>query len=164
MPTARKGLLTMLAAPVTPPVQCTFGNAEIAGSLCQRLVARLGQLHRFQFELLRKRSLSSCAWSFPFMEDVPFFKFTFSISLGQDQRHLLPGWWLMLLVVQGNRGTARGVMPLRVEEPAPPAWLVWRMGLLTLALLVSVVWEHNRHETLNGCTCVREGGMADSLW
>jgi hypothetical protein len=79
-------------------------------------------------------------------------------------RHLLPGWWFMLLVVQGNRGTARGVIPLRVEEPAPPPWLVWRMGLLTLALLVYVVCEQHRHETLNGCTCVQEGGMADSLW
>jgi hypothetical protein len=79
-------------------------------------------------------------------------------------RRLLPGWWFMRLVVQGNRGTARGVIPLRVEEPAPPPWLVWRMGLLTLALLVYVVWEHHRHETLNGCTCVQEGGMADSLW
>jgi hypothetical protein len=79
-------------------------------------------------------------------------------------RRLLPGWWFMRLVVQGNTGTARGVIPLRVEEPAPPPWLVWRMGLLTLALLVYVVWEHNRHETLNGCTCVQEGGMADSLW
>jgi hypothetical protein len=79
-------------------------------------------------------------------------------------RHLLPGWWFMLLVVQGNRGTARGVIPLRVEEPAPPPWLVWRMGLLTLAVLVYVVWEHNRHETLNGCNCVWEGGMTDSLW
>ena len=79
-------------------------------------------------------------------------------------RHLLPGWWLMQLVVQGNRGTARGVIPLRVEEPAPPPWLVWRMGLLTLALLVYVVWEHNRHETLNDYTSVREGGMENSLW
>ena len=79
-------------------------------------------------------------------------------------RRLLPGWWFLLVVVQGNRETARGVIPLRVEEPAPPPWLVWRMGLLTLALLVYAVWEHHRHETLNGCTCVREGGMADSLW
>lgn len=79
-------------------------------------------------------------------------------------RRLLPGWWFLLLVVQGNRGTARGVIPLRVEEPAPPPWLVWSMGLLSLALLVSVVWEHNRHETLNGCTCVQEGGMEVSLW
>ena len=79
-------------------------------------------------------------------------------------RHLLPGWWFMRLVVQGNRGNARGVIPLRVMEPAPPPWLVWRIGLLTLALLVYVVWEHHRHETLNGCTCVQEGGMADSLW
>jgi hypothetical protein len=79
-------------------------------------------------------------------------------------RRLLPGWWFMRLVVQGNRGTARGVIPFRVEEPAPPPWLVWRMGLLTLALLVYAVWEHNRHETLNGCTCVQEGGMANSLW
>ena len=79
-------------------------------------------------------------------------------------RRLLPGRWFLLLVVQGNRGTARGVIPLRVEEPAPPPWLVWRIGLLTLALLVYVVWEHNRHETLNGFTGVREGGMADGLW
>ena len=79
-------------------------------------------------------------------------------------RRLLPGWWVMLLVVQGNRGTARGVIPLRVEEPAPPPWLVWRMGLLTLALLVYVAWEHNRHETLNGFTPEREGEIADSLW
>ena len=79
-------------------------------------------------------------------------------------RRLLPGWWFLRLVVQGNRGTARGVIPLRVEEPAPPPWLVWRMGLLTLALLAYVAWEHNRHETLNGCTCVQEGGMADSHW
>jgi hypothetical protein len=79
-------------------------------------------------------------------------------------RRLLPGWWFMRLVVQGNRGTARGVIPLRVEEPAPPPWLVWRMGLLTLALLDYVVWEHNRHETLNGCTCVREGGFENSRW
>jgi hypothetical protein len=79
-------------------------------------------------------------------------------------RRLLPGWWFMRLVVQGNRGTARGVILLRVEEPAPPPWLVWRVGLLTLALLVYAVWEHHRHETLNGCTCVQEGGMADSLW
>jgi hypothetical protein len=79
-------------------------------------------------------------------------------------RRLLPGWWFMRLVVQGNRGTARGVIPLRVEEPAPPPWLVWRMGLLTLALLVYVVWEHNRHETLNSCTCVWEEGMENSLW
>lgn len=79
-------------------------------------------------------------------------------------RCLLPGRWFLLLVVQGNRGTARGVIPLRVEEPTPPPWLVWRMGLLTLALLVYAVWEHNRHETLNGCTNVREGGFVDSLW
>ena len=79
-------------------------------------------------------------------------------------RHLLPGWWFMRLVVQGNRGTASGIIPFRVEEPAPPPWLVWRLGLLTLTLLVYVVWAHNRHETLNGCTCVWEGGMADSLW
>jgi hypothetical protein len=79
-------------------------------------------------------------------------------------RHLLPGWWFMRLVMQGNRGTASGIIPLRVEEPAPPAWLVWRMELLTLALLVYVVWEHHRHETLNSCTCVQEGGMADCLW
>jgi len=79
-------------------------------------------------------------------------------------RRLLPGWWFMRLVVQGNRGTARGVFPFRVEEPAPPPWLVWRVGLLTLALLVYAVWEHNRHETLNGCTCVQEGGMENSLW
>jgi hypothetical protein len=79
-------------------------------------------------------------------------------------RRLLPGWWFLLVVVQGNRGTASGVIPLRVEEPAPPPWLTWRMGLLTLALLVYVVWEHNRHETPDGCACVREGGMADSLW
>jgi len=79
-------------------------------------------------------------------------------------RHLLPGRWFMLLVVKGNRGTARGVIPFRVEEHAPPPWLIWRMGLLTLALLVYVVWEHHRHETLNGCTCVQEGEMEDSLW
>ena len=79
-------------------------------------------------------------------------------------RRLLPGWWFLRLVVQGNRGTARGVIPLRVEEPAPPPWLAWRLGLLTLALLVYVVWEHHRNETLNGCTGVQEGGMADSLW
>jgi len=79
-------------------------------------------------------------------------------------RPLLPGWWFLILVVQGNRGTARGVIPLRVEEPSPPTWLVWRMGLLTLALLVYVAWEHNRHETLNGFTYVREGGIEDSLW
>jgi len=79
-------------------------------------------------------------------------------------RRLLPGWWFLLVVVQGSRGTARGVIPLRIEEPAPPPWLAWSIGLLTLALLVYVVWEHNRHEPLNGCTCVREGGMADSLW
>jgi hypothetical protein len=79
-------------------------------------------------------------------------------------RRLQPGWWYMRLVVQGDRGTARGVIPLRVEEPAPPLWLVWRMGLLTLAVLVYVVWEHNRHESLNGCTSVREGEMADRLW
>ena len=79
-------------------------------------------------------------------------------------RHLLPGWWLLLLVVQGNRGTASGIIPLRVEEPAPPPWLVWRVGLLMIALLVYAVWEHNRHETLNGCTCVQEGGMENSLW
>jgi hypothetical protein len=79
-------------------------------------------------------------------------------------RRLLPGWWFLQVVVQGNRGTARGVIPLRVEEPVHPPWLVWRMGLLTLALLVYVAWEHNRHETLNGCTGVQEGGMADSRW
>jgi hypothetical protein len=78
-------------------------------------------------------------------------------------RHLLPGWWFMRLVVQGNRGTVRGVIPLLVEEPAPPPWLVWRMGLLTLTLLVYVVWEHNRHETLNGFAFVRAGEIADSL-
>jgi hypothetical protein len=55
----------MLAEAVTPPVQRTFGNAEIAGYLCQRLVARLGQLHRFQFELLRKRSLGPVHCLFP---------------------------------------------------------------------------------------------------
>src|SRR5450759_3376385 len=53
-------------------------------------------------------------------------------------RRLLPGWWFLQVVVQGNRGTARGVIPLRVEAPAPPPWLVWSMGLLTLALLVYV--------------------------
>jgi hypothetical protein len=79
------------------------------------------------------------------------------------RRHV-PGWWFMRLVVQGNRGTASGVIPLRVEEPAPQPWLVWRLGLLTLALLVYAVWEHHRHETLNGYTGVREREMADSLW
>jgi hypothetical protein len=79
------------------------------------------------------------------------------------RRHL-PGWWFLRLVVQGNRGTARGAISLRVESPTPPPWLVWRVGLLTLALLVYAVWEHHRHKTLNGRTCVQEGGMADSLW
>jgi hypothetical protein len=79
-------------------------------------------------------------------------------------RYLPPGWWFLLLVVQGNRGTARGVISLRVEEPSPPPWLVWRIGLLTLALLIYVVWEHNRHEPLNDFTCVHEVGIEDSLW
>jgi hypothetical protein len=79
-------------------------------------------------------------------------------------RRLLPGWWFLRLVVQGNRGTASGIIPFRVEAPAPPPWLVWRMGLLTFALLVYAVWEHHRHETLDGCIGVREGGFEDNLW
>jgi hypothetical protein len=79
-------------------------------------------------------------------------------------RYLPPGWWYLILVVQGNRGIARGVIPFRVEEPSPPTWLVWRIGLLTLAFLVYGACEHNRHETLNDFTFVREGGIEDSLW
>ena len=79
-------------------------------------------------------------------------------------RHLLPGWWVMRLVVKGNRGTASGIIPFRVEAPAPPPWLVWRMRLLTFALLVYAVWEHHRHENLDGCIGVREGGFEDNLW
>jgi hypothetical protein len=79
-------------------------------------------------------------------------------------RYLPPRWWFLILVVQGNRGTARGVISFRVEEPSPPPWLVWRIGLLTLAFLVYVAWEHNRHETLNDFTFVSEVGVEDSLW
>jgi hypothetical protein len=52
-------------------------------------------------------------------------------------RPLVPGRWSLLLAVQGATGTSNGTIALQVENPPqPPAWLLWRMGLLTLALLV----------------------------
>ncbi len=85
MTTAGKGLLTVRSFELTPMVKRTIGDQEIAGNLGQRFVAGFHQLNRFQFELFRKRSLSSFAWSFPFVEHVHFFKFTFSTFSGQDQ-------------------------------------------------------------------------------
>lgn len=60
-------------------------------------------------------------------------------------RPLVPGRWSLLLAVQGASGTSNGTIPLQVENPPqPPAWLLWRMGLLTLTLLVYATWVHNR--------------------
>jgi hypothetical protein len=86
MTTAGKSLLTLRSFELTPMVKRTVGNPELAGNLGQRFGAGFHQLNRFQFELLRKRSLSSCAWSFPFVENVHFFKFTFSTFPGQDHQ------------------------------------------------------------------------------
>jgi len=63
---------------------------------------------------------------------------------------LQAGLWSLHLVVQEERGALGGLIPLRVEELPPlPTWFVWRMGLLTLALLVYATWEHNRRGDLD---------------
>src|SRR5579859_1533582 len=57
MPTAGKGLLSLLREELAPVVKRTVGDPQIAGNLGQRLAAGFHQLNRFQFELFRKRAL-----------------------------------------------------------------------------------------------------------
>jgi hypothetical protein len=72
-------------------------------------------------------------------------------------RPLPPGLWFLRLVVQGGQGAASGVLPFRVAAPpAPPPWLVWRMGLLTLALLIYATWVHNRRDAQDAYTLAPE--------
>lgn len=63
-------------------------------------------------------------------------------------RPLLPGWWSVILTVQGPRGAGSFTIPLRVEEPPPPpTWLLWRMGLLTFALVTyAAAWANERRD------------------
>lgn len=69
-------------------------------------------------------------------------------------RPLVMGRWILLLAVQGASGTSNGIVPLQVENPPqPPAWFLWSMGLLTLALLVyaSLCTQPARWEAATTC-------------
>ena len=62
-------------------------------------------------------------------------------------RPLPPGRWSLRLVLQTGPATANATLLLRIAVPsAPPAWLMWRMGLFTLALLLYATWVHNRRD------------------
>ena len=72
MPTAGKGLLAMLGKQLTPVMQRTVRNAQVAGDLSQRFLTRLGKLHRFYLELSGKGSLGLWHDLFPFCEGLLF--------------------------------------------------------------------------------------------
>lgn len=57
MPTADKGLLTLIRKELAPVMQWTLGNAQLARHLRLRFSTPVEQLHRFQFEFLSKGPL-----------------------------------------------------------------------------------------------------------